>query len=79
MLEMNPAPAGQPYLSDAYFSRRREPPPTYHPPTYKSSPTHSRMADALKAGAVPCMKCGLVVCGRGQAKCVWCEITDLTA
>jgi hypothetical protein len=80
MLEMNPAPAGQPYLSDAYFSRRREiqepPKPSYK---YKPSPTHSRMADALKAGAVPCMKCGLVVCAHGQAKCIWCEITDLTA
>jgi hypothetical protein len=75
MLEMNPAPAGQPPLTDDYFSRRRveagDSSFTYKPPK-------PAVSAAFRKGATACPKCGTVACAPGQKQCVACDIADLT-
>jgi hypothetical protein len=78
MLEMNPAPAGQPPLTDAWFSRKKLPCETTAP-TYTYVPKPTRINDAFRQGLVPCPKCGTVACVPGQVQCVACDIAEMTA
>jgi hypothetical protein len=81
MLEMNKAPAGQPYLSDAYFARRRqqEEQQQYALAQRKAQRAASRTAThaAFRLNAAPCMKCGAPACAQGQAHCLTCQVSDI--
>jgi hypothetical protein len=72
MLEMNPAPAGQPPLTDAYFSRQGEEPPAV---SWAAEPTG--LHSALKRGLGQCPKCATLACAPGQKQCVACDVSDL--
>jgi hypothetical protein len=76
MLEMNRAPAGQPPLTDAWFSRKKLPCETTAP-----APAVARnvagISFAFRQGLTACPKCGIIACAPGQLRCAACEIADL--
>jgi hypothetical protein len=76
MLEMNRAPAGQPPLTDAYFSRTK----LFAAPV--PAPAVARnvagISFAFKRGLLPCTKCGNIACAPGQGLCLPCDIAEIT-